>query len=422
MWAILFWCSVAVIFYPYLGYPSLLFLFGKLRREKASESKSNYLPTVCLFISAFNEEKIIRRKIENSLALSYPREKLRILIASDGSTDATVQIPKNYSDMGVELFHQPQRRGKSAVINDVMENLTEEIVVFTDANCLFEEDALEKLIQHFSDPRIGCVVGKLNYVERHRSSVGKGEGVYWKYESRISILESALKSVLVATGPIFAIRRNLFSRLYPDVANDFQLPVEIASRGYGVVYEPEAVAIERSTIFWREEFKRKVRIILRGLTGFAILKSKFRGFRLWQFLSHKLIRWTVAPFLFLILISNIMLVGSSWFYTVVLAFQSIFYLAAMNGWRLKRTSKPRSIFYVPFYFTMVNFAAIVAIAQFLAGKRLRVWEKAESARFAPAPAKGKNAAAASNREDAGLAPHSETAAPQTSSSTAQLKK
>ncbi len=388
MWELLFFFSAVIIFYSYLGYPAALYVIGKFKRKKAAEPRVDYLPRVCLFISAFNEEKIIRRKIENSLNLNYPKERLRILIASDGSTDRTVEIGRDYGDLGVEVYHHSQRRGKSAVINSVIPELTEEIVVFTDANCLFAEDALSKLIAHLSDPQIGCVVGKLNYTERHLTSVGKGEGIYWKFESKIRLLESALKSVLVANGAIFAIRRELFRPLYPHVANDFQIPVEIGSRGYGVVYEPEAVAVERSPIFWQEEFQRKVRIVLRGITGFVVLRSKFRGFRLWQFFSHKLMRWMVTPFLFLSLLSNAMLLGEAWIYQVSFAFQVLFYFAAINGWRVRRTSRPRGIFYIPFYFTMVNFAAIVAIAKFLSGRRQIVWEKAESARFSPAPATG----------------------------------
>ncbi len=386
MWEILFWCSVVVIAYPYIGYPALLYLFAKCKPSKSAEDHDGTYPTLCLLISAFNEEKVIRNKIENSLSLKYPEGRLRILVASDGSTDRTVQIAGEYADHGVELFHMPQRRGKSAVINEVMKTIDESVVVFTDANCIFAEDALEKLARHFSDRQIGCVAGKLRYVERHLSSVGKGEGAYWKYEAIITMLESEMRSVLVASGSIFAIRRSLFRELYPEVANDFQLPVEISSQGYVVVHDPDAVAFERSTIFWQEEFQRKVRIVLRGLAGFSILRGKYRGFRLWQFVSHKLIRWMLGPFLLLAFVSNAALFPHSVMYGSIFACQVLFYLAAINGWRLKRTKKPRSIYYVPFYFTMVNFAAIVAIAKFLSGKRQAVWEKAESARFSPAPA------------------------------------
>jgi hypothetical protein len=170
------------------------------------------------------------------------------------------------------------------------------------------------------------------------------------------------------------------------VANDFQIPIEIGSRGYGVVYEPEAVAYETSTIFWQEEFHRKVRIIVRGLTGYSMLRKKLRGFRAWQFFSHKLLRWMIGPFLFITLFSNVMLSEGSGFYTLTLGLQLALYAAAVNGWRVRRTRKPHPLFYVPFYFTMVNLAAIVAVAKFLSGERQSTWVKAESARFAPAKA------------------------------------
>ena len=410
MWEIIFWLSIAMIIYPYFGYPVLLYFFGRFKSRTSPAATDSNVPSMCLLISAFNEEKIIRKKIENSLGLDYPRDKLRILIASDGSTDDTVAIAGEYTDRGVELFHREQRSGKSAVINEAINITNEQIVVFTDANCMYAQDALLKLSRHFSCPEIGCVVGKLSYVERHMTSVGKGEGVYWKYEEKIKILESRLQSVLVGNGAILAIRRELFSHLYPEVANDFQLPVEIGSRGYGILYDPEAVTVERSTIFWQEEFQRKVRIVLRGLTGFSILKSRFRGFRLWQFISHKMIRWLIAPFLVLAIVANALLLGGSWLYNLIFAGQIVFYLAAGNGWRLIRTRKPRSIFYVPFYFTMVNFAAIVAIVKFLSGSRQTVWEKAESARFSPAPATGNSSSLPANSQNSKVAPEKEKSA------------
>lgn len=383
MWQVLFWMSVGVIFYSYFGYPIILYLIGKFRRRTSVSRSGEHYPYVCVFISAFNEEKVLRRKIENSLSLDYPRDKLRILVASDGSSDQTEKIASDYDDLGVTLYHFPSRRGKSAVINSVMQHVREEIVVFTDANALFSSDALQKMVCHFSNPEIGCVVGKLRYVDRHTSGVGKGEGIYWRYESKISQLESALQRVLVANGSIFAIRRVLFKQLYPAVANDFQMPVDIASQGYGIVYEPNAEAIERTTIFWQEEFQRKVRIVLRGITGFSMLASRFSGFRLWQFISHKFSRWFIGPFLIIAFIANIVLCKGSWFFTAALIAQALFYLSAFNGWRLRKAKKPHRLFYVPFYFTMVNLAAMVAMSKFMVGHRQVVWEKAESARFSP---------------------------------------
>jgi cellulose synthase/poly-beta-1,6-N-acetylglucosamine synthase-like glycosyltransferase len=388
MWQFVFWSSVSVVLYCYVGYPLILLLARKLSRRGRPVIQTDDYPTVCLLISAFNEEKVLRKKIENSLSLDYPREKLSILVASDGSTDRTVSIAQDYEDLGVALFHRPVRSGKSAVLNEALKTIRSEIVVFTDANAMFAGDSLKRLVAHFSDPKIGCVVGKLRYVDGRSTSVSKGEGIYWRYEGMLSVLESSLGSVLVANGSIFAIRRELRPELYPEVANDFQIPIEIGARGHDVLYEPEAVAFEHSTIFWQEEFQRKVRIIVRGLAGFCKLRGKIRGFRRWQFVSHKLLRWAIGPMMLLILVSNVALARGSVFYTLTLAAQLFLYLAAVSGWRMQRTRRPHPLFYLPFYFSMVNLAAVVAIAKFISGQRQRVWEKAESARFAPAGAPG----------------------------------
>jgi cellulose synthase/poly-beta-1,6-N-acetylglucosamine synthase-like glycosyltransferase len=395
MWQFVFWLCLGLVLYSYVGYPLALAIIGRFRRRTPETTADFAHPTLCLIISAFNEEKIIRKKIENSIGLDYPRELYSILVASDGSNDETASIAREYADHGVRLFHSEARSGKSAVLNEVVPHLSEDVVVFTDANAIFEKDALEKLVRNFSDPGVGCVVGKLKYVDRHTTSVGKGEGIYWKYESKLSRLESSIQSVLVANGSIFALRSRLFRNVHAAVANDLQLPIEIASQGYGVIYEPEAVAVECCAVFTHEEFQRKVRIVLRGLTGFTRMRDKVGGFRLWQFVSHKLIRWMAGPLLFVALLANAVLAETSAFFTVLLVGQLFFYLAAINGWRVRRTRKPTMIFYLPFYFTMVNVAAVFATVKFLTGERQSVWEKAESARFAPvANAAGQAAAEA----------------------------
>ena len=392
MWQLVFWSSLAFVLYSYAGYPLVLFLMRRFMKRGGQASPVEHYPSVCLLVSAFNEEKIIRKKIENSLSLDYPKDKLTILVASDGSNDRTVPIVEDYEDLGVKLFHRSSRSGKSAVLNEVMKTVRDDIVVFTDANAMFAEDALKRLVERFERPEIGCVVGKLRYVERHTTSVARGEGLYWRYEGLLSRLESSVQSVLVANGSIFAIRRELYPELYAEVANDFQIPIEIGGRGYGVIYEPEAMAFEQSTIFWQEEFQRKVRIIMRGLAGYCKLRNKITGFRRWQFFSHKLLRWAVGPILLVTLMSNAFLMRDSVFYLVTFLGQVFIYLAALNGWRVRQTRKPHPVYYLPFYFTMVNLAAVVATVKFMFGGRQRVWEKAESARLAPVGAPGRRVA------------------------------
>ena len=387
MWQLLLWGSILVVLYSYFGYPALLYLIGRFRKRRLRQSAlDDGTPSVCLIISAFNEETVLYDKIQNSLSLHYPAEKLTILVASDGSTDRTVEIAEGFADYGVEVFHGSERRGKSAVLNDVIPRRSEDIIVFTDANSVFSTDAVSRLVRRFSDPSIGCVVGRLRYVNGDSSSVGKGEGAYWKYEGMVSRLESALSSVLVANGSIFAIRRKLFQTLYPEVANDFQIPIDIAAEGAGIIYEPGAEAIEHTTALWREEFQRKIRIILRGLTGYSVLSGRIRGFRRWQFISHKLLRWMIGMYLLTAFAANAVLVSSSVFYAGMFACQVVFYGFALIGSRFRHSETPRKVFYVPFYFTMVNTAALVGLLKFLAGKRQRVWEKAESTRQAAVPA------------------------------------
>ena len=380
MWELLFWGSIALILYTYLGYPIALYLIGRLRPRK-SRVVGGELPSVCLLVSAFNEDAVIREKIENSLALDYPSDRFQILIASDGSEDNTVNIAREYVEHGVRLYHHAQRLGKSAVLNHVVPTLEQDIIVFTDANAMLEPDAIARLVDRFNES-VGCVVGRSRYVNTDASCAGSGEGLYWKYESLVWKLESDLNSLLVGAGALISIRRHLFRELFTDVANDFQIPMDVSMLGSGVVYEPAAIVTERVPIEWREEFDRKARIVLRGITGFSALRSRIRGFRRWQFISHKFLRWMVGVLALGTLVANLALALTSPFYAATLGLQLVFYTLALMGWR-HRGGAPSRYQYVPFYFTMVNFAATVALFRFATGRRQALWEKAESTRLAP---------------------------------------
>jgi biofilm PGA synthesis N-glycosyltransferase PgaC len=375
---LLFFIVLGAIIYSYAGYPMVLFVMGMFRRKR-NESPERRYPSVALIISAYNEERIIREKIENTLKLDYPKDLLRIIIASDGSTDATNEIVREYELKGVQLRAFPKREGKSATLNRAVLGLDEEIIIFSDANSFYQEDAIARLVHGFRDDRVGCVVGRLIYID-NLSYVGRGEGIYWRYESYLNKLESRVGSVLVATGTIFAIRRELFRPVLQDVANDFQLPAEVAMQGYSIVYEPDAIAYEQSTYFCKEEFSRKRRIIVRGLTGYRHLRGSFGGsFRTFQFVSRKMLRWWVGPMLPLLYLSNIALLGEMPFFVIFLL-QTLFYLFAAVGAVLRRGVVRSRVFLVPFYFVIVNIAAIAAIATYFAGHRLSSWEKAETTR------------------------------------------
>ena len=377
---VVFFAVIVLVFYAYAGYPLVLRCLSALRR-RAVRRDETFLPRVILIISAHNEERIIREKLENSLALDYPPERFRILVASDGSTDATNDIVRAYEQRGVILKAFDRREGKSATLNKAVLGLEGDVLVFSDANAFYCPNAIRALVRNLADDEVGCVVGKLAYITNH-SYVGKGESLYWRYESRLNRLESDLRSVLVGTGTIFAVRRELFRPLLKDVANDFQLPAEVAAQGYGVVYDGDAVAYERSTFFFREEFSRKRRIVVRGLTGFRALRGDFGGpFRIYQFISRKLIRWWVGPLLPVLYVANLALVGHPAF-LALFVLQNVFYALAAVGAILRRGGVQSRVLFVPFYFVMVNAAGFAAIVTYLCGDRLSSWEKAETTRDA----------------------------------------
>ena len=369
---------LGVVLYTYAGYPFVLYVIGLFRRRRILRDES-YDPRVVLIISAHDEERIIREKIENSLALDYPKDKLKIVVASDGSIDGTNEIVREYEGHGVVLKAFDRREGKSATLNRAVLGLEGDVLVFSDANAFYREDAIRMLVRNLADEEIGCVVGKLVYLSNH-SYVGKGESLYWRYESFLNDLESRIKSVLVGTGTIFAVRRELFFPLAKDVANDFQLPAEVAARGFGVVYEGSAIAYEKSTFYFREEFARKRRIIVRGLTGFRALKGDFGGaFRIFQFISRKLLRWCVGPLLPVLYAANILLLADPVF-RALFVLQSAFYILAIVGALLRRGGVQSKILFIPFYFVMVNAASLAAIVTYIGGDRLSSWEKAETTR------------------------------------------
>ncbi len=375
---LLIYSIIGLVAYIYAGYPLILAFLG-LFAPRRRGSGGDQLPTVALIVSAHNEERIIREKIENCLKLDYPRDKLKIIVSSDGSEDGTNGIVREYEGRGVVLRAFDRREGKSAILNKTVLGLDEDILVFSDANAFYKEDALLRLVGNFDVEETGCVVGRLVYMD-NKSYVGQGESLYWRYEGFLNRLESRLGSVLVATGTIMAIRRELFRPVMKDVANDFQLPAEVASQGYAVVYEPAAIALERSTYFFREEFSRKRRIVVRGLTGYSHLRHDFGGgLRQFQFISRKLLRWCVGVTLPVVYAASILLLDEP-FFLVFFILQNIFYIFASIGAILRRGHVRTKIFFIPFYFVMVNAAAMAAIFKFLSGGRLSSWEKAETTR------------------------------------------
>jgi len=369
---ILFWFSFTILFFCYFGYPFTLWIYSLFNGVQVNKG-NDYYPSVTLIISAYNEEKVIEKKIQNCLKIKYP--KLQIVIVSDGSTDRTKSICKRYSDY-IRLFHYEENQGKNTSLNKTLVHIESDIVIFSDANCFYNEDAVEKLVQNFSDNRIGCVVGQLKLIQTDRSNIAKGEGLYWRYEHMLKILESKIGQLSIANGSIFAIRKNLLMKLEPDIANDFQIPMRIGSKGLLVIYEPSAIACEKTALNVNEEFNRKIRIVNRGLVGFLKMRKEIRGIRFFEFIFHKLVRWFTSLLSLIILVTSLGLCYKPFFLFILLG-QIIFYFFAFIGFIFQR---PEKLFYVPYYFCMVHWSALIGVVKVLLGQTFSKWQSPDSSR------------------------------------------
>lgn len=378
MIAVVFWCCTFCIVYVYFGYPLLLLALSKLRPAPLVDQKADITPPVSLITPAYNEEKVIAHKIENTLALDYPREKLEIVVVSDGSTDGTNEIVRTFADRGVKLVALPPDQGKSNAQNRGVAEAHGEILFFTDANVMLQPDAIRKIVSNFNDDQVGCVVGKVTYLNEGDTSVSEGEGIYWRYELFLRTKESDLGNFAMGSGPIMAIRGNLFKPLDPNVGEDFVLPMQVAMSGYRVVYEPEAISEE--ILFQKTPvsmFKSKVRVINKDLRGLFMCRKILNPFRYplyaWGLISHKLLRWLIPYFLIALVIVNLFLLDHL-LYRLMLSLQMAFYILAIIGYLWQKKGKPPRILGIPFSFCLVNLAALVGVARFVIGKRLGRWK------------------------------------------------
>jgi len=359
----------------------LLILLAVFKGKKLIQEKE-FTPGVSLVTVAYNEEKVIRKKIENSLALDYPHDKLEIIVASDGSTDKTAEIVAEYAVKGIKLNHSIERKGKTAAQNDAVSKSRGEVIVFSDANAIYARNAIKKLVRNFDDKRVGCVCGELKYTNSSESVAGKSESLYWKYEKFLKRKESQISSLLGVTGSIYAVRRALYVPLKQDIISDFVEPLKIVRNRHKVVYEPEAISFEKASADMKTEFERKTRIVTRSIRGLfnerELLNPFKHGIFSIQLISHKLLRWTVPLFLIGLFVSNLFLWDNGNVYRSLLIFQIVFYLSALVAWVFELIGSQIKLFYIPYYFCMVNSAALVGWFKYLTGQKEVVWETARN--------------------------------------------
>lgn len=362
--------------YVYVGYPLVVYLVSLLNPRRVD--RSDIEPNVTVLITAFNEETAIRAKIENTLCLEYPADKLEILVASDGSTDATDDIVREFEPRGVRLFRQEGRVGKTETQNNAVARANGEIVLFSDATTEYEPDVLRKLLPAFADESVGCVAGRLIYVDKASSNVGKGALSYWNYETFIKSAESKACSLIGASGCLYAVRKAAYQPMYAEACSDFLVCTMLFRQGLRSVFEPSAVCFEDTNHRPSDEMRMRVRVISQTYTdlwrNIDMMNPLQSGFFAVELISHKVLRYAVPVLLFALLISNILLAGQSIVFSIILAAQVFFYVLALTGWVLERIGVRLKFLVIPLYFVLANLASVVAFFRFVRGERVSTWE------------------------------------------------
>ncbi len=385
---LLFWTLLFVLFFAYIGFGLLLAFIVKIRKNRSSvtlKKEKIPFPAVTMIIAAYDEEDIIREKINNCLQIDYPKNRIHFWFVTDGSTDNTGAIIKEFPQ--VYLFHEEGRNGKIHAVNRVMKEVSTPIVVFSDANTMVNREAVKYITAHYADPNVGAVSGEKRIEDlKQDNASGSGEGMYWKYESWMKKNESDLYSLVGAAGELFSVRTSLYEPVDKNVViEDFLITVKIAMQGYKVVYEPRAVAVETASLSVEEEKKRKVRIAAGGFQAMKLLSALFNpikyGTLSWLFLGHRVLRWTLAPIAIpLVFGINIFLAHRlGGIYEWLLVAQGIFYGIALLGWLLQNYKVPVKGFFIPFYFLFMNFAVYQGFIRHLNKCQSVVWEKSKRA-------------------------------------------
>lgn len=383
-WQAVVWLCIGMLGYTYLGYPLLMYLLAKLRRLRqrpapaaAPDTNHQDWPFVSFLIPAHNEQSVIRQKVENTLNLDYPKDRLRITVVSDGSTDQTNDMLASYGENEIQYIPLPKRQGKTTVLNQTIPTLPGEIIALSDASGLLQSDALKKLVRHFGNPQVGCVSGVYMFETEDDSLRSMSERLYWQYETFLKKYESQVHSVIGAHGALYAFRRALFLPLDQKAINDdFIVPMQIIRQGYRVLYEPDAVVIERESTNLNGEFQRRIRINVGNFQMIYVLRSLLnprRGRVALQFISHKVLR-TVSP-AFILMLPVACLLAEAPLYRFMLELQAAFYLIGVLGYLQEFFGLRISYLYMPFYFLMGNVAAVFGFVRFILRKQSILWRR-----------------------------------------------
>lgn len=385
---IAFWICLILVFYTYIGYGMLLWVLVSIKRliygkqKKRELPPDNELPEVTLMICAYNEQDIVDSKMENTRQIKYP--KLKVVWVTDGSNDHTNDYLAKYHD--VEVIYSPERRGKTAALNHGLSLVKSELVVMTDANTMLNPESIQEIVRCFMDPKVACVAGEKRVAARHEGqAAAEGEGLYWKYESTLKRWDGELYSAMGAAGELCAIRRSLYEPM-PENAllDDFVMSLRMVDKGYKIAYTADAYAMEYGSADLTEESKRKRRIAAGGLQSIWWLRNMMNPLHqpvvAFQFVSHRVLRWSITPIALLLLIPlNVLLVflKAGNIYTWIWVLQLVFYLAAYLGYLLEQYGRRNKLLYVPYYFLFMNLNVFRGMTYLRTHKSSGAWEKAK---------------------------------------------
>lgn len=393
---IIFWACLILVFYTYLGYGIVLFILLKIKRLFGPKAlnpslplNEESLPDVTLMICAYNEEDVVREKMENIRQLDYPSDKLCVMWVTDGSNDHTNDLLSEYEE--VKLVFSPERRGKAAAMQHGLQENKAEFVVFTDANTMLNAGSIKEIVRLFMKKDVGCVSGEKRVLARQNASnangqvAAEGEGVYWKYESTLKRWDSELYSAMGAAGELFAVRMSIYEAAPSNaLLDDFMISMLILKKGYKIAYTNQAYAMEYGSANMEEESKRKRRIAAGGLQSIWWLKSLMNPFKYpissFLFISHRVLRWSITPLAMLALIPlNVALVmmKAGTIYTIIWIMQILFYLSAFLGYYLSQKGKKNKILYIPYYFLFMNINVFRGIKYLSTHRSSGVWEKSK---------------------------------------------
>jgi cellulose synthase/poly-beta-1,6-N-acetylglucosamine synthase-like glycosyltransferase len=385
IWQYIFFFSCLAVLYNYAGYALLIHVLNRLKKKEVTPPEEGFFPTVSFIVAAFNEEDCMEKKIANSLAQDYPRDRIEFIFITDGSSDGTMDIIRRHP--GIQLLHQPERKGKSAALNRAVGAASHDILIFSDANTFLNTEATRQITRHYSQERVGGVAGEKKVIAATGAAdeVGATEGLYWKYESYLKQLDSDFYSVVGAAGELFSLRRNLYEPVpHKVILDDFIISMKVAAQGFRIVYEPGAYAMELPSFSIEDEQKRKIRIAAGGFQAMVMLRSLLLFWRQprlsFLYISHRVLRWTLSPLcLMLAFISSLILsLGSGHvFFKLLFLGQLLLYGMALAANFIPQKNKTPKLMKLAYYFVFMNVSVVLGFFRFLRGKQPSAWEKAK---------------------------------------------